>query len=97
MTVSTKFLVLRSFICPNNIIENTTVGNNISIFMHFTVTYIKDQFIELFGFIDLLAKEIVLLLQSVNGVGTRMAISFLDTYSHNQIKSMIFRRSRTYF
>jgi Holliday junction DNA helicase RuvA len=78
-------------LCAQNVLNKTSIGKEITLFIS---TQIKEQSIELFGFLDMQSKEMFLTLQSVSGVGAKMAIAFLDVYSQNQIKNMILLKQK---
>lgn len=77
--------------CTQSVLNKVVLGQEASMFVS---TQIKEQSIELFGFLDMPSKEMFLILQSVSGIGARMAIAFLDSYTQNQIKNMILLKQK---
>ena len=53
----------------------------------YTDSQIQDALIELYGFENYKEKHLFLVLQSVSGVGSKIAMSILDTYSDEKIET----------
>lgn len=63
----------------------------------FIETHVREDHINLYGFLTLEEKNFFNLLQSVNGIGARMALSILSNLSPEQIWSAIARRDKEAF
>ncbi|WP_375327268.1 Holliday junction branch migration protein RuvA [Candidatus Tisiphia endosymbiont of Nemotelus uliginosus] len=60
-------------------------------------THVREDHINLFGFITFEEKYFFNLLQSVGGIGTRMALTILSNLSPSQIQSSILTRDKEAF
>ncbi|WP_341764201.1 Holliday junction branch migration protein RuvA [Candidatus Tisiphia endosymbiont of Beris chalybata] len=60
-------------------------------------THVREDHITLFGFLSFEEKYFFNLLQSVGGIGTRMALTILSNLSPLQIQSSIFTRDKEAF
>lgn len=79
--------------CLSHNVSKFSIGQILSLFI---ITQIKDQqYIELFGFSNTDSKEMFLLLRSVNGVGSKVAMMLLDYYSENHIKNIINEKQKS--
>lgn len=72
--------------CPKRTSLLLKINQEAIFFVH---TQMKESAIELFGFEDMHTKDMFLLLQSVNGVGAKMALSILDAYATEKIQNII--------
>ena len=57
-------------------------------------TYVREDQIRLFGFLADIEREWFRLLQTVQGVGAKMALSVLGTLNHNELASAIAMRDK---
>lgn len=75
--------------CNSKLLSNIMIGETYSLFID---THVREDHIHLFGFLNLEEKETYILLQTVNGVGSRMAMQILSTLPlselHNAITSL---------
>ncbi len=68
--------------------------DSVELFVH---TSVRENCIELFGFLTLAEKDIFLLLLQVKGIGPKTAIGILSKCSPQQIGHAVFHQSETYF
>lgn len=60
-------------------------------------THVREDHIHLFGFSSMEEKTSFLLLQSVNGIGTRMALSVLSSFTPYELQSAIDSKDKELF
>lgn len=72
--------------CSSRTMGSLQVGTSIKIFTHMTV---KEEQVILYGFLEKNEKEWFLLLQTVQGVGAKMALNILSCYAPNDILNAV--------
>lgn len=72
--------------CSKNTLEEVEGKKELSLFVY---THLRENSIQLFGFLSLLEKRLFLSLIKVNGVGPKMAIGILSGASTSRIVEMI--------
>lgn len=80
--------------CSNMTLNKLVVNEECQLLIE---THVREDHIYLFGFLCLEEKNLFNLLQSVNGIGTRMALTILSNLSPEQIQSSIFKRDKEAF
>lgn len=80
--------------CSNKTLNKLVVNEFCQLFIE---THVREDHINLYGFLSLEEKAFFNLLQSVNGIGTRMALAILSNLSPEQIQSAIARRDKEAF
>jgi Holliday junction DNA helicase RuvA len=77
--------------CATKILNSLIIGQKYSLYIE---TYVREDMIKLFGFLTLAEKQIFLLLQSVNGVGAKMALSILSCVDLEKLRQAILDRDK---
>ena len=72
--------------CARGVLQNLQPGQLATLYIE---TYVREDAIKLFGFASMEAKEMFLLLQSVSGVGTKVALAILSSLGVDQIYQAI--------
>lgn len=80
--------------CTSKTLNKLVVNEFCQLFIE---THVREDHINLYGFLSLEEKFVFNLLQSVNGIGTRMALAILSNLSPEQIQSAIARRDKEAF
>lgn len=80
--------------CSSKTLNKLVVNEFCQLFIE---THVREDHINLYGFLSLEEKAFFNLLQSVNGIGTRMALAILSNLSPEQIQSAIARRDKEAF
>ncbi|MCC8416098.1 MAG: Holliday junction branch migration protein RuvA [Rickettsia endosymbiont of Gnoriste bilineata] len=80
--------------CSSKTLNKLVVNEFCQLFIE---THVREDHINLYGFLSLEEKFVFNLLQSVNGIGTRMALAILSNLSPEQIQSAIARRDKEAF
>lgn len=80
--------------CSSRTLNQLVVNENCQLFIE---THVREDHINLYGFLSMEEKNFFNLLQSVNGIGTRMALSILSGLSLQQIQSAIAKRDKDVF
>lgn len=80
--------------CSSKTLNKLVVNEFCQLFIE---THVREDHINLYGFLSLEEKAFFNLLQSVNGIGTRMALAILSNLSPKQIQSAIARRDKEAF
>lgn len=80
--------------CTTNLTSNITLGKSIEVFTHM---HVREDNISLFGFESQPEKEWFLTLQSVQGVGAKMALAVLSAMSPDEILSSIYAEDTAAF
>ncbi|MFP3018174.1 MAG: Holliday junction branch migration protein RuvA [Candidatus Tisiphia sp.] len=80
--------------CSSETLNKLVVNEFCQLFIE---THVREDHINLYGFLSLEEKAFFNLLQSVNGIGTRMALAILSNLSPEQIQSAIARRDKEAF
>ncbi|WP_341756465.1 MULTISPECIES: Holliday junction branch migration protein RuvA [unclassified Candidatus Tisiphia] len=80
--------------CSSKTLNKLVVNEFCQLFIE---THVREDHINLYGFLSLEEKFIFNLLQSVNGIGTKMALAILSNLSPEQIQSAIARRDKEAF
>ncbi|WP_417904893.1 Holliday junction branch migration protein RuvA [Candidatus Tisiphia endosymbiont of Micropterix aruncella] len=80
--------------CSSKTLNKLVVNEFCQLFIE---THVREDHINLYGFLSLEEKAFFNLLQSVNGIGTRMALAILSNLSPEQIQSAIVRRDKESF
>ncbi len=80
--------------CSSKTLNNLVVNEFCQLFIE---THVREDHINLYGFLSLEEKAFFNLLQSVNGIGTRMALAILSNLSPEQIQSAIAKRNKEAF
>lgn len=80
--------------CSSKTLNKLVVNEFCQLFIE---THVREDHINLYGFLSLEEKFVFNLLQSVNGIGTRMALAILSNLSPEQIQSTIARRDKEAF
>ncbi|MFV9929608.1 MAG: Holliday junction branch migration protein RuvA [Rickettsia endosymbiont of Haemaphysalis japonica] len=63
----------------------------------FIETHVREEYIHLYGFLTLEEKNFFNLLQSVNGIGTRMALSILSSLTPSDIQIAVNNENKNIF
>ncbi|MDX1916402.1 MAG: Holliday junction branch migration protein RuvA [Rickettsiaceae bacterium] len=77
-----------------NTLRNIQEGGNISIFVE---TYVREELIHLYGFLNLEEKDCFLKLNSVSGVGTKLALLILSHLKPGEIVAAISSQNKLAF
>jgi Holliday junction DNA helicase RuvA len=77
--------------CSSKVLQGCQVGQACSLYIE---TYVREDVIRLFGFANINEKETFLLLQSVNGVGAKMALGILSKMDINDLYHAISTRNK---
>lgn len=80
--------------CSSKTLNKLVVNEFCQLFIE---THVREDHINLYGFLSLEEKAFFNLLQLVNGIGTRMALAILSNLSPEQIQSAIARRDKEPF
>ena len=80
--------------CSSRTLNQLVVNEFYQLFIE---THVREDHINLYGFLSMEEKNYFNLLQSVNGIGTRMALSILSGLSTAQIQSAIVKRDKDVF
>ncbi len=80
--------------CSNMTLNKLAINEDCQLLIE---THVREDHIYLFGFLCPEEKNLFNLLQSVNGIGTRMALTILSNLSPEQIQSSIFKRDKDAF
>jgi Holliday junction DNA helicase RuvA len=72
--------------CSIKILSNINIGDTQSFYID---THVREDHIHLFGFLTLEEKDTYLLLQTVSGVGSKMAIQILSTLTPSDLHEAI--------
>ncbi|BFD45961.1 MAG: Holliday junction branch migration protein RuvA [Rickettsia endosymbiont of Sergentomyia squamirostris] len=80
--------------CSSKTLNKLVVNEFCQLFIE---THVREDHINLYGFLSLEEKFVFNLLQSVNGIGTRMALAILSNLSPEQIQSAIAKRDKEAF
>ncbi|WP_341749870.1 Holliday junction branch migration protein RuvA [Candidatus Tisiphia endosymbiont of Sialis lutaria] len=80
--------------CSSKTLNKLVVNEFCQLFIE---THVREDHINLYSFLSLEEKFVFNLLQSVNGIGTRMALAILSNLSPEQIQSAIARRDKEAF
>ncbi len=80
--------------CSSKTLDKLVINEFCQLFIE---THVREDHINLYGFLSLEEKWFFNLLQSVNGIGTRMALSILSNLSPHQVQSAIARRDKEAF
>ncbi|MDR0296590.1 MAG: Holliday junction branch migration protein RuvA [Rickettsia sp.] len=80
--------------CSSKTLNKLVVNEFCQLFIE---THVREDHINLYGFLSLEEKFVFNLLQSVNGIGTRMALAILSNLSPEQIQSAIARQDKEAF
>ena len=78
--------------CSSKTLQILLPGASHSLYIE---TYVREDSIKLFGFLTLAEKELFLLLQSVNGVGAKMALGILSSLDLDQLRQAILDRDKS--
>ncbi|XVN42982.1 MAG: Holliday junction branch migration protein RuvA [Candidatus Rickettsia vulgarisii] len=80
--------------CSNITLSKLAINEFCQLFIE---THVREDHINLYGFLSLEEKSFFNILQSVNGIGTRMSLAILSTLSPEQIQTAIARRDKEVF
>lgn len=80
--------------CSAKTLRKLVIGDFCQLFIE---THVREDHINLYGFLSLEEKSFFNLLQSVNGIGTRMALTILSNLSPTQIQIAISQRDKESF
>lgn len=80
--------------CSNKLLSQISKGDSISLF---TETHVREDHIYLFGFSTIEEKNSFNILQSVSGIGTRMAISILGILTPSDLQQAIDNKDKEIF
>lgn len=80
--------------CSNKILSQMSEGGAISLFIE---THVREDHIYLFGFSTIEEKNSFNILQSVSGIGTRMAISILGILTPSDLQQAIDNKDKEIF
>ena len=80
--------------CPKNVVSNTTSEAEVELWIEMDV---KQDSIQLYGFPTLDEKRWFILLQSVQGVGAKVALNILSSYPVNILISLIIKGDKASF
>ncbi len=72
--------------CTTKLLSNVVLGQTYSLYID---THVREDHIHLFGFLTLEEKETYVLLQTVNGVGSRMSMQILSTLDPSELHNAI--------
>jgi len=80
--------------CSAKTLHKLVIGDFCQLFIE---THVREDHINLYGFLSLEEKSFFNLLQSVNGIGTRMALTILSNLSPKQIQIAVSQRDKETF
>ncbi len=80
--------------CSKKLIKQLHLKSDLELFIY---SYIREDKFELYGFLSLQEKEIFLLLNSVKGVGNRVALSILSQYNSHDIEKAVTTKNKDLF
>jgi Holliday junction DNA helicase RuvA len=80
--------------CSVKTIHNLKIGQNCSLYIE---TQVREDSIKLFGFTNADEKEVFLLLQSVNGIGSKVSLSILSHMTCSELHHAISVRNKEIF
>lgn len=80
--------------CSNITLSKLAINEFCQLFIE---THVREDHINLYGFLSLEEKNFFNTLQSVNGIGTRMSLAILSALSPEQIQTAIARRDKDAF
>ncbi|MCC8417047.1 MAG: Holliday junction branch migration protein RuvA [Rickettsia endosymbiont of Bryobia graminum] len=80
--------------CSNITLSKLAINEFCQLFIE---THVREDHINLYGFLSLEEKSFFNILQSVNGIGTRMSLGILSNLSLEQIQTAIARRDKEVF
>lgn len=80
--------------CSSRTLNQLVINESYQLFIE---THVREDHINLYGFLSLEEKSFFNLLQSVNGIGTRMALTILSGLSLQEIQSAIIKRDKDVF
>lgn len=83
-----------SIFASTNTLYKLSLGSNVSILIE---TYVREDLIHLYGFFTREEKECFLKLNSVSGVGTKMALSILSSLSPMHVAKAIVNQDKSSF
>ncbi|MCQ2002832.1 Holliday junction branch migration protein RuvA [Rhizobium sp. NRK18] len=78
--------------CSSRTLAKLNVGEAVVIYIE---TYVREDQFKLFGFMTALEREWFLILQSVQGVGARVALAILSTLTPSELANAIALQDRT--
>lgn len=78
--------------CSSRTLAKLNVGEAVVIYIE---TYVREDQFKLFGFMTTLEREWFLILQSVQGVGARVALAILSTLTPSELANAIALQDRT--
>jgi len=80
--------------CSSKTLDKLVINEFCQLFIE---THVREDHINLYGFVSIEEKSFFNLLQSVNGIGTRMALAILSILSPQQIQASIAKRDKEAF
>lgn len=80
--------------CSSRTLNQLVINESYQLFIE---THVREDHINLYGFLSLEEKNFFNLLQSVNGIGTRMALTILSGLSLQEIQLAIIKRDKDVF
>ncbi len=80
--------------CPKKLLNNLTSGTIIELFIY---THVREDHIHLYGFQDISEKNAFILLQSIKGVGSKMALNIISYLSIKEIEISLINKDRSIF
>lgn len=80
--------------CSTKTLGKTQIGEHCQLFIE---THVREEHIHLYGFLSLSEKFVFNLMQSVSGIGPRMAMNILSQLSPDDIELAISRRDKEIF
>ena len=80
--------------CSSKTLSRTPIGEAIELLIE---THVREDHIHLYGFYNLEEKSAFTILQSVKGVGTRMALAILSQLSPAEIQSALLAEDKAMF
>lgn len=80
--------------CSAKTLQKAVLGEFCQLFIE---THIRPEHMQLYGFLSLSEKSVFNLLQSVNGIGAKMAINMLSKLSPEEIELAISKRDKEAF
>ncbi|MFH1509141.1 MAG: Holliday junction branch migration protein RuvA [bacterium] len=80
--------------CPLSVLEKAKVGEEITLFTH---QYIREDAMDLYGFLNMDDKEVFELLLSISGVGPKAGVNILSMNSAEEIKQAISQKDESLF
>lgn len=73
--------------CGTNMLQNLTIGSEAKIYID---TYVREDQLKLFGFGSIAEKQFFLLLKSVKGVGSKIALQIIAQLNISEISHAIY-------